>query len=41
MVMKGFYFVVEVRLDVYRGLVRDVVWVGGNIRGYDVIVMVC
>ncbi|KAK0666111.1 putative nucleoporin [Cercophora samala] len=40
-VTKGFYLAAEVRSDVHRGLVRDVAWAGGNIRGYDVIATAC
>ncbi|KAK4175865.1 glycosyl transferase family 4-domain-containing protein [Triangularia setosa] len=40
-VTKGFYLAVEVPMGVHRGLVRDVAWAGGNIRGYDVIATAC
>ncbi|KAL2126426.1 hypothetical protein VTI74DRAFT_934 [Chaetomium olivicolor] len=38
---KGFYLAAEVGTGVHRGLVRDVAWAGGNIRGYDVIATAC
>jgi nucleoporin SEH1 len=38
---KGFYLAAEVKSGVHRGLVRDVAWAGGNIRGYDVIATAC
>ncbi|KAK4241942.1 WD40-repeat-containing domain protein [Achaetomium macrosporum] len=37
---KGFYLAAEV-VGVHRGLVRDVAWAPGNIRGYDVIATAC
>ena len=36
---KEFYLAVEI--SGHRGLVRDVAWAGGNIRGYDVIATAC
>ncbi|KAK4165239.1 glycosyl transferase family 4-domain-containing protein [Cladorrhinum sp. PSN259] len=36
-VSKAFYLAAEVPIGVHRGLVRDVAWAGGNVRGYDVI----
>ncbi|KAK4103762.1 WD40 repeat-like protein [Parathielavia hyrcaniae] len=38
---KGFYLAAEVRGGVHRGLVRDVAWAAGNIRGYDVVATAC
>ncbi|KAK4121733.1 WD40 repeat-like protein [Parathielavia appendiculata] len=38
---KGFYLAAEVKGGLHRGLVRDVAWAGGNIRGYDVIATAC
>ncbi|KAK4196803.1 putative nucleoporin [Triangularia verruculosa] len=40
-VTKGFYLAVEVPVGIHRGLVRDVAWAGGNIRGYDIIATAC
>ncbi|GAB1318736.1 epoxide hydrolase, soluble (sEH) [Madurella fahalii] len=39
--VKGFYLAAEVKSGVHRGLVRDVAWAGGNIRGYDVLATAC
>jgi nucleoporin SEH1 len=36
---KEFYLAVEI--NVHRGLVRDVAWAPGNIRGYDIIATAC
>ncbi|KAK4226343.1 putative nucleoporin, partial [Podospora fimiseda] len=36
-VTKAFYLAAEVPIGVHKGLVRDVAWAGGNVRGYDVI----
>ncbi|KAK4041363.1 WD40-repeat-containing domain protein [Parachaetomium inaequale] len=38
---KGFYLAAEVRSGVHRGLVRDVAWAPGNIRGYDIVATAC
>jgi nucleoporin SEH1 len=38
---KGFYLAAEVAVGVHRGLVRDVAWAGGNVRGYDVLATAC
>jgi nucleoporin SEH1 len=38
---KGFYLAAEVGVGVHRGLVRDVAWAPGNIRGYDIIATAC
>lgn len=38
---KGFYLAAEVAGGVHRGLVRDVAWAPGNVRGYDVIATAC
>ncbi|PKS08809.1 hypothetical protein jhhlp_003418 [Lomentospora prolificans] len=36
---KEFYLAAE--MDVHRGLVRDVAWAPGNIRGYDMVATAC
>ncbi|SPQ23780.1 b4e2af9a-46be-49a3-bdc1-5e758905613e [Thermothielavioides terrestris] len=38
---KGFYLAAEVPRGVHGGLVRDVAWAPGNIRGYDVVATAC
>ncbi|EGS21224.1 uncharacterized protein CTHT_0030710 [Thermochaetoides thermophila DSM 1495] len=38
---KEFYLAAEVVAGVHRGLVRDVAWAPGNIRGYDIIATAC
>ncbi|KAK4112097.1 WD40 repeat-like protein [Canariomyces notabilis] len=38
---KGFYLAAEIRPGVHRGLIRDVAWAAGNIRGYDVLATAC
>lgn len=38
---KGFYLAAEVRAGSHRGLVRDVAWAPGNIRGYDIVATAC
>ncbi|KAL2177135.1 WD40-repeat-containing domain protein [Thermothelomyces heterothallicus CBS 202.75] len=38
---KAFYLAAEVVAGVHRGLVRDLAWAPGNIRGYDIIATAC
>ncbi|KAM7201621.1 WD40-repeat-containing domain protein [Rhypophila sp. PSN 637] len=38
---KEFYLAAEISTGVHRGLVRDVAWAPGNIRGYDVLATAC
>ncbi|KAH6856826.1 WD40-repeat-containing domain protein [Chaetomium sp. MPI-CAGE-AT-0009] len=38
---KGFYLAAEVPSGLHHGLVRDVAWAPGNIRGYDIIATAC
>ncbi|KAH6631578.1 WD40-repeat-containing domain protein [Chaetomium tenue] len=38
---KGFYLAAELGPGLHRGLVRDVAWAPGNIRGYDIIATAC
>ncbi|KAK3324279.1 WD40-repeat-containing domain protein [Cercophora scortea] len=38
---KEFYLAAEVGLGAHRGLVRDVAWAPGNIRGYDIVATAC
>jgi nucleoporin SEH1 len=38
---KGFYLAAEVGVGLHRGLVRDVAWAPGNIRGYDIVATAC
>ncbi|KAK4191979.1 glycosyl transferase family 4-domain-containing protein, partial [Podospora australis] len=38
---KGFYLAVEIPQEIHRGLVRDVAWAPGNVRGYDVVATAC
>ncbi|KAK3292220.1 WD40-repeat-containing domain protein [Chaetomium fimeti] len=38
---KGFYLAAEVATGLHRGLVRDVAWAPGNIRGYDIVATAC
>jgi nucleoporin SEH1 len=38
---KGFYLAAEVAAGVHRGLVRDVAWAPGNVRGYDLLATAC
>ncbi|KAK3944870.1 WD40-repeat-containing domain protein [Diplogelasinospora grovesii] len=39
--VKEFYLAAEVVSGTHRGLVRDVAWAPGNIRGYDIIATAC
>ena len=38
---KGFYLAAEIAAGVHRGLVRDVAWAPGNVRGYDLLATAC
>ncbi|KAL2147772.1 hypothetical protein VTI28DRAFT_5544 [Corynascus sepedonium] len=38
---KAFYLAAEVSTHLHRGLVRDLAWAPGNIRGYDLIATAC
>ncbi|KAM7222674.1 WD40-repeat-containing domain protein [Rhypophila decipiens] len=38
---KEFYLAAEISTGVHRGLVRDVAWAPGNIRGYDILATAC
>ncbi|KAK2072495.1 hypothetical protein P8C59_006845 [Phyllachora maydis] len=38
---REFYLAVDVPAGAHRGLVRDVAWAPGNIRGYDVVATAC
>lgn len=40
-VRKEFYLAVEVADGHHRGLVRDIAWAPGNIRGYDMVATAC